>query len=250
LVKVAAKDWLSVAQAAARLQVSPRRVRQLLAAGELAGEDFGGRELLDAAQVERRAGRRPPPGRPYSPSLAWMLLALLSDPESPKLSGADRSTRHRLRRLLAQLSDPQGPSVEELESLLRRRARTHRYWIHPGLVAQVFTDPRVSAGRARAAAAYGLDVNPGEDALGYVAATDLADVEAEYALEPDLDGPLELRAYEPQLSETTPSGGMPVPVAAAVFDLLESDDVRLQRIARNWLDRALPGATAAHGTGS
>ncbi len=244
-----AGDWLSVAQAAARLKVSPRRVRQLLAAGELTGEDVGGRALLDAAQVERHAARRPSPGRPFSPALAWMVLAVLSDPGGPQPAAADRSTRHRLRRLLAQLSDPKGPSVEELESLLRRRARTHRYWIHPGLVAQVFTDPRVSAGRARAAAAHGLDVNPGEDALGYVAATDLADVEAEYALEPDLDGPLELRAYEPQLSGTTPSGGMPVPVAAAVFDLLESDDVRLQRIARDWLERALPAA-AAVGAGS
>lgn len=244
-----AGDWLSVAQAAARLKVSPRRVRQLLAAGELAGEDVGGRALLDAAQVESRAARRPSPGRPFSPALAWMLLAVLSDPGSPPATAADRSTRHRLRRLLAQLSDPQGPSVEELVSLLRRRARSNRYWIHPGLMAQVFTDPRVSDGRARAAAAYGLDVSPGDDALGYVAESDLADVEAQYALEPDLNGPLELRAYEPQPAGTTPLVGGPVPVAAAVFDLLESDDVRLQRIARNWLDRALPAAAAAAGVG-
>ena len=236
--------WLSVAQAAARLKVSPRRVRQLLAAGELSGEDVGGRALLDAAQVESRVARRPSPGRPFSPALAWMLLAVLSDPGGSQAAAEDRSTRHRLRRLLIQLSDPQGPSVEELESLLRRRARPHRFWIHPRLMAQVFADPRVSAGRARAAAAYGLDVSPGDDALGYVAASDLADVQAQYALEPDLSGALELRAYEPQPAGTTPLAGRPVPVAAAVFDLLESDDVRLQRIARNWLEHALPAAAA------
>ncbi len=239
-----AENWLSVAQAADRLQVSPRRVRQLLAAGELAGEDVGGRALLDEAQVEARAARRPSPGRPLSPALAWMVLAVLSDPESPEAAVADRSTRHRLRRLLVQVSDPKGPTVEHLDSLLRRRARSHRYWIHPGLLAQVFTDPRVSAGRARAAAAYGLDVSPGDDALVYVAESDLADVQAQYALEPDLNGALELRAYEPQPAGTTPLAGVPVPVAAAVFDLLESDDVRLQRIARNWLDHALPAAAA------
>ena len=111
-------------------------------------------------------------------------------------------------------------------------------------MAQVFADPRVSAGRARAAAAYGFDVSPGDDALGYVAESDLADVQAQYALEPDLNGALELRAYEPQPAGTTPLAGKPVPVAAAVFDLLESDDVRLQRIARNWLERALPAAAA------
>ena len=167
--------WLSVAQAAVRLKVSPRRVRQLLAAGELAGENVGGRALLDAAQVESRAARHPSSGRPFSPALAWMVLAVLSDPASPEAAAADRSTRHRLRRLLAQMSDPKGPSVEDLESLLRRRARSHRFWIHPGLMAQVFADPRVSAGRARAAAAYGLDVSPGDDALGYIAESDLAD---------------------------------------------------------------------------
>jgi excisionase family DNA binding protein len=249
LVYAVSERWLTVAQAAARLKVSPRRVRQLVAAGELSAEYLGDRALLDAAQVQKRAVQRPHSGRPYSPALAWRLLAVLSDPGSPQANAADRSTRHRLRRLLVQLSDPQGPSVEELESLLRRRARPHRYWIHPGLLAQVFTDPRVSAGRARAAAAYGLDVSPGDDALGYVAESDRADVEAQYALEPDLNGRLELRGYQPQPAGTTPLGGMPVPVAAAVFDLLESDDVRLQRVARNWLDRALPAAAAAAGAG-
>ncbi len=244
-----AGHWLSVAQAAAKLKVSPRRVRQLLAAGELAAEDVGGRALLDAAQVESRAAHHPPPGRPFSPGLAWMVLTVLSDPGSPQVAAADRSTRHRLRRLLGQLSEPKGPGIEELQSLLRRRARSHRYWLHPGLLAQVFADPRVSAGRARAAAAYGLDVSSGDDALAYVAESDLAGVEARYALEPDLNGLLELRIYEPQPAGTSPLAGAPVPVAAAVFDMLESDDVRLQQIARNWLNHALPAA-AAVGAGS
>jgi excisionase family DNA binding protein len=246
-VYAVAGDWLSVAQAAARLQVSPRRVRQLLAAGELAGEDIGGRALLDAAQVERRAARRPPPGRPYSPALAWMLLVLLSDPGSTAVSSADRSTRYRLRRLLAQLSEPDEHGSEGWEALLRRRANPHRYWIHPGVLEQVFADPRVSAGRARAAAAYGLDVSPGDDALGYVAQADLADLEARYALEPDSAGGLELQAYHPQPAGTTPLVGRPVPVAAAMLDMLESDDVRLQRMARRWLDRALKAAMAGAG---
>jgi excisionase family DNA binding protein len=244
LVYAVEERWLSVAQAAVRLNVSPRRIRQLLAAGELVGENVGGRALLDAAQVERRAVRHPSSGRPFSPALAWMVLAVLSDPGSPEAAVADRSTRHRLHRVLAQVSDPKGPSAEDLESLLRRRARSHRFWIHPRLMAQVFADARVSAGRARAAAAYGLDVSPGDDALGYIAESDLAAVQAQYALEPDLNGALELRAYEPQPAGTTPHAGKPVPVAAAVFDLLESDDVRLQRIARNWLERALPAAAA------
>ena len=69
-------------------------------------------------------------------------------------------------------------------------------------------------------------------------------MEAQYALEPDVNGALELRAYERHPAGTTPLAGVPVPVAAAVFDLLESDDVRLQRIARNWSDPALPAAAA------
>jgi hypothetical protein len=194
-----AGDWLSVALAAARLQVSPRRVRKLLAAGELASEDVGGREPLDAAQVERRAARRSarPPTARRSPGCCSRCLTRIARKHLPLIAG---------------------------------------------LMAQVFADPRVSAGRARAAAAHGLEVGPGDDALGYVAESDLADLQAQYALEPDLNGQLELRAYEPQPAGTTPLAGMPLPVAAAVFDLLESDDVRLRRIARRWLACALPAA--------
>src|SRR5690242_17759901 len=97
---------MSVAQAADRLGVSERRVRQLLASGELSTEKVAGRHLLSVDSVRRRSMDPPASGRPLSPGLAWALLGALSraagaDPRLAMREAApDRKLRWRLVRVV------------------------------------------------------------------------------------------------------------------------------------------------------
>ena len=79
-------------------------------------------------------------------------------------------------------------------------------------------DVRISLGGAPAAAAHGFDLSAAGDVSGYVGRADLADVEQEYALEPDPRGAVVLRGYDAGLA-CSPVAGVPVPVAAAALDL-------------------------------
>jgi excisionase family DNA binding protein len=229
---------LSAPEAAAVLGVSARRVRQLLDSGELDAEVVGGRALLDADSVYRRLEQRPPAGRPLSPELAWALLAALSLDavrwdDSLRSVAPDRRLRHRLIR---QLNSPH--DAQEWRQLLRRRADLQRYWAHPAVVTDLLADSQLSAGRARAASAHGLDVSPGEEAFAYVPLDALVALERRYALEPDPHGAVELMAYD-SAHRGGPQPGHPVPVAAAVVDMLDSRDARLQFQASTWLKKAV-----------
>ena len=68
-------SMLGVAEAAVELAVSPRRVRQMLADGVLAGERVGRAWVIDANDLRQVGHRRPEVGRPWSPASAWAVLA-------------------------------------------------------------------------------------------------------------------------------------------------------------------------------
>ncbi|NJC69224.1 helix-turn-helix domain-containing protein [Planosporangium thailandense] len=231
---MAERKWLSVPQAAAQLGVSVPRIRQLLATGELAYEQVGRHVLVDEASVRRRAADAPAPGRPAGPRLAWAVLrAFGSDLTTGVRQVSDRQLRHRLSRVLL---EPR--TGEQWVQLLRRRAEPRRYWAHPGLIADLLADPAVSPGRARAAALHGLDVSPGDDAVGYVSAAELSALERRYSLEPDPHGQVELRMYRPEDASAVLEPGRPVPLAVAALDMAESDDARMRALGRHWLERA------------
>jgi excisionase family DNA binding protein len=69
---------LSVAEAARRLQVSPRRVRALLADGRMEGRRVAGRWLVPSRAVDQRRQAAPASGRPLSQASAWHALAVLA----------------------------------------------------------------------------------------------------------------------------------------------------------------------------
>jgi excisionase family DNA binding protein len=58
-------NYLTTAQAAERLKVSPRRVQQLIAAGRLKADTFGGANMIRESSLAAVAVRKP--GRPKKP---------------------------------------------------------------------------------------------------------------------------------------------------------------------------------------
>jgi excisionase family DNA binding protein len=227
-------NLLSVPQAAGQLGISPRRVRQLLDAGELSGHRIGTHVVVDAASVARRLAVPPQVGRPASPRLAWAAIAALSPADAPELT--DRLLRHRLARLLRDAHQP-----DDWVRLARRRARLKRYWAHPGIVEALLAEPALSVGGARAAAAAGLRVSPGDEAVAYVAAEALGAVEKRYRLQEDAGGRVELRVVSASVRAFAPRPGVPAPLGAGVLDMAESEDARLRDLARSWLASAAGG---------
>lgn len=131
---------LSVRQAADQLGVSHERVRQMLAAGDLEGEQLAGRWLLDRASVARRAARPRSAGRPFSPEAAWSVLASLAGPGPAALHGV--------------------ADVLDVAWRLRRRAEPLHWYVHSSLLARLEQHPEVVIGGARASGELASDRGP------------------------------------------------------------------------------------------
>jgi len=144
---------------------------------------------------------------------------------------ADRNLRHRLNALLRS-----SPSPDRWRMLLRARARQQHCWAHPAVIAELLDDERVSVGGARAAARSGLNISAGDDVVVYAAEQDVPALRELYGLDDDPRGPVELRAVPAAAGHFAPHDGVAVPLAAAVFDLLDADDSRLRHAAREWLE--------------
>jgi excisionase family DNA binding protein len=177
-------EYLSVADAAQALQVSPRRVRQLLADRSLPGVRIAGRWLVSPAAVEHRHRSRPASGRPLSSASAWQVLAALSRAEdemaglSPPLRSRARSRAAYLRRQLSEAMP------EQWRTLLRRRATLHQFYGHPSVLAGIGGDLRVVLSGISAAHDHGADLMVVGAAEAYVRPSDLAGIIEHYALSP------------------------------------------------------------------
>lgn len=252
---------MSVAQAASLLHVSGRRVRELAESGSLPADRLGANWLVDAEAVRSRAAHAPLAGRPLSPQVAWLMLAVVqgaldrrdndSDDGSdgpgvdrgevpdewlfaPLGEVADRHVKHRVRRLLA----GQVPA-RRWETWLAGRAERRRVWVHPGVLDRLAADDRVHAGGAAAAAALGLGIGGGPVRRFYVGVDDVDDVVAKFRLVDDPAGSVELMVVP--AAGVAASAGLsvrpgPVPPAVALADLLESDDARERHAAVSKLE--------------
>jgi excisionase family DNA binding protein len=175
-------NYISVAEAAARLDVSPRRVRQLLQDGHLTGWRVGETWLVGADAVELRLRSRPPSGRPLSSASAWNVLAALSDVGDglERLSPSARSqARARAAQLRAALPNA---GSSEWRSALRGRADLRQLYGHPGVLDELLSDPRVVRSGISAAQSHGADLAVVGGAEGYVQAEDLDKIVRTYAL--------------------------------------------------------------------
>jgi excisionase family DNA binding protein len=108
---------IGVSEAAARLDVSVRRVRQLLASGQLSGRKVGDNWVLEESELRRR----PAVSRPLSERMAWGLIDELSDRLFGFSDGLSPNERYRLREMADRLKVSDN-AVPLLRSWLLRRA--------------------------------------------------------------------------------------------------------------------------------
>ena len=116
--------WLSIREAAERLDVSEVRVRQLAAAGELGARRHSAVWLIDEGAVEARRDVPRRAGRPIEPESAWLLLSVLADASRFLVTSALEDDEERLalaRALIAVRNDAvHGRQLSESGRILAR----------------------------------------------------------------------------------------------------------------------------------
>jgi excisionase family DNA binding protein len=199
---------ISVAEAAERVGVSARRIRERIARGDLAARRVGGVWVLDEVQL----GRSQRVARPMSARVAWAFLDLLAGGRGKGVSQPEQS---RLRRKREQLVADDAASL--LRSWLPNRARVLRYAASAADLPALRQDRRVvcsglSDPRSGLAAAGIVE--------GYVQAGDLADLVEEFLLSE--------RGQPNVILRVLADRGLPDPVPLAVLlaDLADHDGPR------------------------
>lgn len=227
-------EWLSVADAASKLNLSAPHVRRLLRDGALDSERVASSWLVSVEAVRDRQRRSHPAGRPVSAAMAWSFLWMIeaarkaevdkSPSELDRLSAArgDRKQRYRLRRMLEEAPEP-----AEWSWWLRRRADPHRYWVHPAVLPRIERDPRLCPSGGSDREAQGVGNSAGPARRFYIDAGHLEAFLREHRAKDDPAGQVVLMVIPADVpEELLPEAGAPVPDVAALVDLLDSVDAR------------------------
>ena len=216
----------SVAAAAAELGVSPRRVRQMLAGGALAGQRVGGVWVVDEPAVRVAERVRRPAHRPWTAAAAWAVLALACG-EEPAGSPAARSrARERYAR-----------GVPELLDQLRERAAFRWFYAHPAAVPRITERDGVVRTAASAAPDHDLALGGGGPLDAYVRAGELAALLEEVPMEEGADPHnVRLRTVPDACWPFTP-GAAAAPLPIVAVDLAESPNARERRLGAELLAR-------------
>jgi excisionase family DNA binding protein len=216
---------VGVADAAEELEVSPRRVRQLLASGQLSGQRLGRSWAIERAEVERL--RRNEVGRPWSALSAWAVLDLAGE-GNPDLSPVDRS---RARKRLAE------HGLSDLVGQLRARADRRQMYAHPSALERVVHAADVVRGGVSGASEHEADLIARDFAEIYVRASQMSDLVDRYALDDDSDRPnLIVRVVDDEVWPFDPD----VKVAhwpVVAVDLLDAADERSRRAGLDLIER-------------
>lgn len=224
-----ADSWISVAEAAKQLGVSPVAVRNRLSQGQLVGRRNGRQWLVDAGSLDDLKRNRPAPGRPMSPDVAWSVLLAASGDRAGAREAVD-DDRYFYRALNWLLRH----SLADDRSRLRLRARPERFHVHPAELRRIADRPDVLRTGIAAGAQAGL-VGNGKALEVYAPASHRHQLLREHALEPG-DGPVLIRWAPDVLWELLDrDGDGQAPRAAVLLDLLEASDPRARREARRAL---------------
>lgn len=215
----------SVADAAVKLGVSARRVRQLLASGEMDGQQVGRSWVIDGAAINRLRPKRV--GRPWSAASAWAVLELAAGGD-PELSPVERS---RARKRLAE------SGLAGLVGQLRSRSERREMYAHPSALDRICDEADVVRGGVSGLDEHDVDLIVSDEAEIYVPASKVADLEDRYALERNADRPnLIVRVVDDDVwSFDDDANVAPWPVVAV--DLLDADDERSRRAGLELIER-------------
>lgn len=227
MVDAIAADWLSPAEAADRLGVSPRRVYALIDGGRLRGERVGSRILVHRDGVEARAGGASANGRPFSARRGWALLLLAAglDPV-----GLPPDARSKLRRLLRERD------LWVMRARFATRAERRALQAHSSDLARIAADPEVVRTGASAAADAGLPlIAPGAPLELYVDAATADRLIVIYRLTPSALGNVTLRVVPDGVRAWLTGPVAPWPAVA--LDLAEDGDPRSRDVAHAALAR-------------
>jgi hypothetical protein len=218
---------LTAAEAAERLGMSERAVTQLASSGALEAVKRANVWWFDADAIARRAREGRSAGRPLSPAVAWTVILLASDdPRWRALS----THGHQPRRARDWLRSHE---LADEAFRLAARARRQAFDAHPSELPRIVARPDVMRTGISAAAEVGLHGGEGEVEL--------------YAPEDQRQGILVQHGLQvrhgPVLMRWVPAGvwqhikGDAAPRVAVLLDLLEHDDPRARREAREALRR-------------
>jgi excisionase family DNA binding protein len=226
-----AGSQISVSEAAQHLQLSPQRVRALIASGDLPAERVGGRYVLDQDAVASFRERERLGGRPLSARNAWAILAQVA--ERSAAVDVSRRSHYRLQRLL----ESSGDALARVLSSAEPRSREERWRVLPSDLTKLAQDPNlVLSGLSADDPRIGIRHQVERDGLEAYAGEEFIRA-LERWLKP------EKRSDRPNLVLRAPRGSLwilderraPWPVVAA--DLLNDDDPRVRRAARAALSR-------------
>ena len=227
MVDAISVDWLSPAEAAELLGVSPRRVYALIDEGRLRGGRVGGRILVHRDEVEARVGGASANGRPFSARRGWALLLLAAglDPV-----GLPSDARSKLRRLLRERD------LWTMRARFATRAERRVLRAHASDLVRIAADTSVVRSGAGAAADAGLPlVAPGAPLELYVDAATANRLAERYRLSPSPLGNVTLRVVPDDVRAWLSSPVAPWPAVA--LDLAEDGDPRSLDVARSALSR-------------
>lgn len=216
---------LSVADAAVELGVSARRVRQLLASGEMNGQQVGRSWVIDGAAIDRLRPKRV--GRPWSAASAWAVLELAAGGD-PELSPVERSRAHK------RLAES---GLADLVGQVRSRSERREMYAHPSALDRIVDEVEVVRGGVSVLNAYDVDLIVSDEAEIYVRASKVAGLQDRYALDPEADRPnLVVRVVDDDVWPFDEGENVaPWPVVAV--DLLDANDERSRRAGLELIER-------------
>lgn len=220
--------YVNTAEAADRLGVSTRQVRNMVVHGQLQVLDGAGNLLIStdsivrACQIPRRAGRA------WSPRVAWAALNLLGGGDAKWLQPSER---YRLRQSLMTRS------VDEVIAAARNRATVRRFRATGDTISKLRDYVVVTGGSAmqdsEVASIFGL-AGGGGFLDGYVPAGVADEMAEAFYMEEDPNGNVTLREVEFEEALT-----FDAPTAAIALDLAESVATREHSAGRSVLEKLL-----------
>jgi excisionase family DNA binding protein len=220
---------LTATDVATMLETSTSRVRELIAAGDLRARKLGGRWILARQDVDALALANRSAGRPWSPRMAWGYIAMAEGTSLEHLTAPERSRlRSRVRAALP---------IDAVARLARRRAETHGFQLHSGLLRRALDWPGAVA---TGISATGHDLLHDKTAELYLRGDDLGQMIRTFKARPATPSP-NLVVHVPAI-ELWPFHDEAGPVTVAL-DLWAAGDARSRRAARTMFARALANST-------